>query len=139
MAMPKKAGVKIKGNRDFQKRLEKQLGSKKMKAITRKAINQGAESVKSKVKEDIAPFKDTGATYDEVVLQNARQVGGDIRADLGWNGPKERWRLIHLEEWGYQRNGRQIKPRTFGAIDKSLKSSEQRYLSIVESEMKKNL
>lgn len=131
--------INIKGNREFQQQLEKQLGKDKTNAITRKAINKAATGVKSNLKSDIEPFKDTGATYDEIVLTNARKIKGDIRADLGWNGPQDRWRLVHLEEWGYQRNGRQIKPRTFGAITKSLKSSEEMYLSTIEQEMRNSL
>ncbi|OJG42435.1 hypothetical protein RV04_GL000789 [Enterococcus hermanniensis] len=119
--------------------MENRLGDKKVRSIARKAINSGAEKVEKRLQSDMLVFKDTGYTIDEVVRKNATYKNYKAEAEIGWNGPHQRYRLIHLNEWGYTRNGRQIKPRGFGVITKSLKNSEPVYLSTVEMEVKKSL
>lgn len=131
--------VEIKGVSETLRSLEKKFGDKKVRAITRKAINEGTSEVEEQMKWAILSFKDTGATIDEVVRTMATYKNYNAEAEIGWNGPRQRYRLIHLNEWGYTKNGRQIKPRGFGVITKSLKSSEKLYLNAVARELKKNL
>lgn len=129
----------ITGVKETIRVLEKKLGEKKMKILTKKAINVAAEKVEKKLQNDMLVFKDKGYTIDEVVRKDAIYRNGNAEAEIGWNGPHERYRLIHLNEWGYTRNGRQIKPRGFGVITKSLKNSEPLYFDTVSEEVKKNL
>nr|DAU14054.1 MAG TPA: tail component [Caudoviricetes sp.] len=131
--------VEVKGVNETLKAMEKRLGDKKVRSIARKAINTGAEKVEKRLQSDMLVFKDQGYTIDEVVRKNATYKNYNTEAEIGWNGPHQRYRLIHLNEWGYTRNGRQIKPRGFGVITKSLKNSEPFYLSTVEMEVKKSL
>lgn len=129
----------ITGVKETIRVLEKKLGEKKMKTLTKKAINVAAEKVEKKLQNDMLVFKDKGYTIDEVVRKDAIYRNGNAEAEIGWNGPHERYRLIHLNEWGYTRDGRQIKPRGFGVITKSLKNSEPLYFDTVSEEVKKNL
>nr|DAZ56797.1 MAG TPA: tail component [Caudoviricetes sp.] len=131
--------VDFKGVNETLRAMENRLGDKKVRSIARKAINSGAEKVEKRLQSDMLVFKDTGYTIDEVVRKNATYKNYNTEAEIGWNGPHQRYRLIHLNEWGYTRNGRQIKPRGFGVITKSLKNSEPVYLSTVEMEVKKSL
>ena len=119
--------------------MEKKLGTKKIRKVTRDAIDEGASDVEEQLKWALLTFKDTGATVDEVVRSLASYKNYNAEAEIGWNGPKQRYRLIHLNEWGYTRNGRQIKPRGFGVITKSLKSSEKIYLNAVARELRNKL
>ena len=131
--------VEFKGINETLQSLEKRLGTKKTKNLTRKVINSGAEKVEKRLQSDMLVFKDTGYTIDEVVRKNATYRNYKAEAEIGWNGPHQRYRIIHLNEWGYTRNGRQIKPRGFGVITKSLKNSEPVYFETVASEVKRNL
>ena len=133
------SNVEFRGVQETLQSLEKSLGINKTKNITRKAINAGAEIVEKKLQTDMLVFKDKGYTIDEVVRKNATYRNYKAEAEIGWNGPHQRYRLIHLNEWGYTRNGRQIKPRGFGVITKSLKNSEPLYFETVASEVKRNL
>lgn len=133
------SNVEFRGVQETLQSLEKSLGINKTKNITRKAINSGAEIVEKKLQTDMLVFKDKGYTIDEVVRKNATYKNYKAEAEIGWNGPHQRYRLIHLNEWGYTRNGRQIKPRGFGVITKSLKNSEPLYFETVASEVKRNL
>jgi len=133
------SNVEFEGIQEAINSLEKSLGEKKVKSITRKAINAGAEKVEKKMQQDMLVFKDKGYTIDEVVRKNATYKNYNAEAEIGWNGPHERYRIIHLNEFGYTRNGKQIKPRGFGVISKSLKASEKDYLNTVAEEVKKSL
>lgn len=133
------SNVEFRGVQETLQSLEKSLGINKTKNITLKAINSGAEIVEKKLQTDMLVFKDKGYTIDEVVRKNATYRNYKAEAEIGWNGPHQRYRLIHLNEWGYTRNGRQIKPRGFGVITKSLKNSEPLYFETVASEVKRNL
>ena len=131
--------VDCKGVNETLRAMENRLGDKKVRSIARKAINSGAEKVEKRLQSDMLVFKDTGYTIDEVVRKNATYRNYKAEAEIGWNGPHQRYRLIHLNEWGYTRNGRQIKPRGFGVITKSLKNSEPVYFETAASEVKRNL
>lgn len=131
--------VDFKGVNETLRAMENRLGDKKVRSIARKAINSGAEKVEKRLQSDMLVFKDTGYTIDEVVRKNATYRNYKAEAEIGWNGPHQRYRLIHLNEWGYTRNGRQIKPRGFGVITKSLKNSEPVYFETAASEVKRNL
>lgn len=133
------ANVEIKGVQETIKALEKKLGEKKIKTLTKKAINVAAEKVEKKLQNDMIVFKDKGYTIDEVVRKNATYRNSSAEAEIGWNGPHQRYRLIHLNEWGYTRKGKQIKPRGFGVITKSLKKSEPLYFDTISEEVKKSL
>lgn len=133
------SNVEFKGIQETLKAMETKLGEKKTRTVTRKAINAGAEKVEKKLQTDMLVFKDKGYTIEEVVRKNASYRNFNTEAEIGWNGPHQRYRLIHLNEWGYTRNGRQIKPRGFGVITKSLKNSEPLYFDTVAEEVKKNL
>ncbi|MDY4307265.1 hypothetical protein SNF32_07620 [Enterococcus mundtii] len=133
------ANVEMKGVQETIDALENKFGEKKTKTLIKKAINTGAEKVERKLQTDMLVFKDKGYTIDEVVRKNAAYKNYKAQAEIGWNGPHQRYRLIHLNEWGYTRKGRQIRPRGFGVITKSLKQSEPVYFDSVLKEVKKNL
>lgn len=133
------SNVEFQGVTETIQSLEKKLGTKKIRKVTRDAIDEGASDVEEQLKWALLTFKDTGATVDEVVRSLASYKNYNAEAEIGWNGPKQRYRLIHLNEWGYTRNGRQIKPRGFGVITKSLKSSEKIYLNAVARELRNKL
>lgn len=133
------SNVQFQGVTETIQALEKKLGTKKIRKVTREAIDEGASDVEEQLKWALLTFKDTGATVDEVVRSLASYKNYNAEAEIGWNGPKQRYRLIHLNEWGYTRNGRQIKPRGFGVITKSLKSSEKIYLNAVARELRNKL
>lgn len=134
-----KSNVTIKGIDSTLKNLEKTLGDKKVRSISRKAINKAGGEVKGNLKEDMKVFRDTGASINEVVQQNATKKSTGVSGRIGWNGPQNRYKLVHLNEWGYTRFGKQYRPRGFGVIEKSLKGSESKYLETVESELRSHL
>lgn len=131
----------IKGVDQVFKRLDNELGANEMRRISRNAVNKGTEKVEELLKKDMLIFKDKGYTIEEVVHTEARfdSRKNTANAKIGWNGPHHRYSIIHLNEWGYTRYGKQIQPRGFGVITKSLKNSEPLYFDTVGEEVKKSL
>lgn len=125
--------IQIKGVGDVLKKLDSEFGTNKMRQISRNAVNKGTEKVEEKLKEDMMVFKDKGYTIKEVVHTEARFYSQKktANAKIGWNGSYHRSSLIHLNEWGYTRYGKQIQPRGFGVITKSIDSSEKLYIDEV--------
>ena len=131
--------VEFKGVQETLSALEKKFGEKKTQTLTKTAINAGAGKVEKNLQNDMIVFKDKGYTIDEVVKKQATYKNYKAEAEIGWNGPHQRYRIIHLNEWGYTRKGKQIRPRGFGVITKSLKNSEPLYFNTVFEEVRKNI
>lgn len=123
------------------KAIDKELKGYQSARIQNDAINAGAKKVAENTSKAFAKFKgtkySTGATAEEVVVQRSRKIQYGRMAKVGWNGPKDRHRLIHLNEWGYTREGKTYRPRMMGVVQKSLDQSEKEYFDIVWKELQK--
>ena len=121
------------------KKIDKELDPKKATRIQNAAINKGAEKVASNLQGAFNKFKGTkqskGFTADEVTTSKARKAAEGRRAEVGWSGPKERYRLIHLNEWGYTRHGKRYKPRMMGTVQQTLDKSDKEYFETVGKEL----
>lgn len=138
-----KTGYNIKGIHELEKAVKEAYSGAKVKNIIREAVNTGAEAVVDTLKTNYENVKDKGYsqgyTAKEIVKSGARSNRGIIEAKVGWNGPNERWRLVHLEEFGYNRHGKQYRPPQFGTIDKSLKEGQEKYFTAVAGRLRKSL
>lgn len=131
--------VKISGTDAIIRQLEKRYGKAKINKVANQALKKGAEIVQEEMIEAFEPWADTGASRDEIVISNPRVYQGVKGIRLGWSGPKKRWRLIHLNEFGYTKTGRHITPRGVGTIRRTIKSSEQKYQLAVSEELRRYL
>ena len=125
----------IKGIKELEKAITKKYSGTKVRNIQRQAINSGGDVVGEELKSSFNAVNDKGYskghTANEVTRSNARTSNDIVSAKVGWSGPQSRWRLVHLEEWGYVRNGKQYKPPSYGTIEKTLKKLEIPYLEAV--------
>lgn len=121
------------------KALEAVASEQQISRIQNAAINKGSEIVSKNVISAFSKFKgsgrSTGATAEEVTLNKARKIQGIRQAQLKWSGPKDRYRLIHLNEWGYTKNGKRHNPRMMGTIQQTLDSSEKDYYEAIRKEL----
>ncbi|WP_146548768.1 HK97 gp10 family phage protein [Rummeliibacillus suwonensis] len=130
--------IKFNGFDEVLKELEKQMKSSQLSKVTNKALEKGAEVVKKEVVKEFEKFKDTGASIEEIVISKVSVRGGEKSVKLGWNGPKGRYRIIHLNEFGYDKNGKKIKPKGYGALKHAIDNSQQAYFDSVYKELKQN-
>ena len=95
----------------------------------------------SKLKSAVSSYRDTGATVDEVTVGKPRSKGGMRTISVGWDGggSKQRYRLVHLNEFGYTRFGRSYSPRGMGKVQNAFDSAKQPMKDIEKKTLEKLL
>lgn len=133
--------VEIKGVKELENELEKRFGPKAMRIKSDKALIEASEYMLKEMKTNFEAFKDTGASINEMQKTKPFTDARDRQRTvvIEWVGPKDRYNLVHLNEHGYDRNGKKFIPRGFGVIAKTLQASQARYRKIVVDELRKGL
>lgn len=125
--------VSVTGTDEILKNIEAKLGPKRATRVINKALRKTGEKNKEIVKDAVSSFQDTGETYETVISSNVKN--NPKRIETGW-GQGSRWRLEHLNEFGYTRHGQYIRPRGFGklqgAVDKIQSTAMQEMRSELE-------
>ncbi|MEM5397341.1 hypothetical protein [Staphylococcus gallinarum] len=133
--------VEIKGITELQRELEKRYGKEAMLRKSDKALVEASDYFVNELKNKFETFKDTGASIDEMHRSSpyTDKRSHERAIKISWIGPHERYRIIHLNEHGYDRDGKKITPKGFAVIEKTLVASRQKYRDIVIKELRKNL
>jgi len=114
----------IKGADEIVANLEKQFSERRVSSIVNKAINTAADEYTEGLAKAISSYKDTGATVDETTHGRATKNSSGRHI-----GPMQRYKLIHLNEFGYVRHGRSYSPRGMGVIQGYIDGSRNQFLS----------
>lgn len=133
------SGFEIRGLKELEAAINEAYSGAKAKKIRKEALNAGGELVTEKLKDNFSKFKNTGYSRDEIIKTNPKSKNDVEQLQIGWNGPHERWRLIHLNEFGYTKMGKQYTPKGFGTIDKTVKETQNDYFNTVAEEMRNRL
>lgn len=118
----------IKGVEEVLKNMEDKLGERRVSRIVNKTLNESGEDFKKGLAQAVSSYRHTGATVDEVVRSRSSRRGGNFSLRVGWAGPKKRYKLVHLNEFGYVRWGRRYSPRGMGVIRKHIDTGGRKYL-----------
>lgn len=129
--------IEIVGNKKMIDEMEKRFGKVAMKKKSDRALIAASDYLKSELAHEFESFKDTGASIDEIQRGDPEIVAGQHSVLIYWDGPKNRKNIIHLNEHGYERDGKKIMPKGFGVIAKTLNRSQRKYQSIIEEELKR--
>lgn len=123
--------VKITGVKEMLQALDNRFGDKAVKRISDQALKAGAQVFVRELKQQFQNFKDTGASIDEITISEPMLIGGVRTIKVHWRGPKDRYRIIHLNEWGTVQNPN---PKGKGAIARALRNAEKAYrLAVLEA------
>lgn len=132
--------VEIRGIGELQQELERRLSGQRMQQIVDEALESGAKAFKYYLQRELATFSGTpgttGATLREVTLTKPYDRFGVRTITVHWKGPKNRYRIIHLNEFGTIKNP---KPRGKGAIARALLNAEKTYLTAVRKAIERRL
>lgn len=132
--------VKLQGLKELESELERKLGRKATNKIIDTALTVGGNAFIGVLKRDMASFKDTGASIDEVKLSKPEWVRGVRTVKVHWRGPKDRYRIIHLNEFGhYDRAGKWVNPKGKGVIENALREFNETYTRTVKMLLQKEL
>lgn len=121
--------------------MEKKLGSRSVTRYSNEALNVAGRYMAVRLKSAVSSYRDTGATVNEVTVGQARLKGGVRTIKIGWDGSgsKQRYRLVHLNEFGYTRFGRSYSPRGIGKVQNAYESSKQPMKALEKHELEKLL
>ena len=127
-----KLNVKVNGVEEVNRELERRFGGKSMERILDKALLSGASVIKKELERNFDSFKDTGASKDEITISKPMTLNGARTVVIHWSGPKNRYTIIHLNEFGTIKNP---SPRGKGAIERALRAGQAEYLRVVKKEI----
>lgn len=125
--------VSITGVDQIIANLEKKLGKSRTTRVVNKALRKTGEIVKRDVEDAVSSYIDTGETHETVIVSNVKK-GPPKQIQVGW-GEGSRWRLVHLNEFGYTRYGKYIRPRGMGKLQGVVDKTESTALQEMRSEM----
>ncbi len=126
--------VEAKGMKEVMKFLDDLEGV--AEEVIDKALVEGAKVMAEYIKQHLWPFRDTGATVKEITISEPFTENGTRMIKIHWKGPKERYRIIHLNEWG---TVRAPNPPAKGAIQRAMRVGESKYFRTLKDEIEKGL
>ncbi len=134
-------GVKVTGQRKVLGDLEKRLGKQTMQRISDKALTEGAKVFVKELQEQVKTFSDgkgysKGYTFEEITVSEPMWVGGVRTIKIHWRGPHDRYRIIHLNEWGTVNNPN---PRGKGAIARAMRNAENAYRRVIKEAIRRGI
>lgn len=133
--------VNIRGMDEVLANMEKKLGTRAVTKYSNSALNVAGRYMAVKLKAAVSSYRDTGATVNEIVAGKPKLKGGVRTIQIGWDGSgsKQRYRLVHLNEFGYTRFGRSYSPRGFGKVQNAYDSSKTAMKELERHELEKLL
>lgn len=105
--------VSLQGEADILRTIEAKLGKSRTTRVVNKALRNAGERNKKIVQEAVSSYKDTGKTHDLVISSGVKS--NPKRVETGWSS-KERAPIVHLNEFGYTRFGKYVRPRGMGKL-----------------------
>ncbi|MCM3180240.1 hypothetical protein [Cytobacillus horneckiae] len=128
--------VRLRGQNQVLAEIERRLGRTAMQRISDKALKRGARVFVAELKRQFASFKDTGASIEEITISEPMTIAGVRTIKIHWRGPKGRYRIIHLNEWGTIKNPN---PRGKGAIARAMRNAETAYRNAIKEAIREGL
>ena len=128
--------VEVNGIEKVEAELAKKFSKEALDEITDRALIAGAQVIKAELRKNFELFKDTGASRDEITISKTMILNGVKSIIIYWSGPKNRWHIIHMNEFGTVKNPN---PRGKGAIERSIKSGKKEYLRVVAAEIGRSI
>lgn len=128
--------VKINGMDKLMAELESKLGKSAVKTLAGQAVENGGKYMLKAMKANFGSFKDTGASIEEMQLTSVETSTGKQKVTIHWKGPKKRYAIIHLNEWGTIKNP---SPRGKGVVARTLQSEKATYRKTLSSTLKRGV
>lgn len=134
-------GIRIYGTKRLINELESRLGRKRLKKVIDEAITAGALVLGMELRRQLRTFSDgtgysKGYTVDELTISEPLDSSEGRTIKIHWRGKHQRYRIIHLNEWGTIRNPN---PRGKGKIAKAMTLGKQAYGKAVRDTLRRHM
>lgn len=122
--------VDVKGMDTLYANLDRRFSGTAWRNIVDDALKEGAAVIKRELEKNFADFADTWASHDEITIGEpaTTTASGTRYIQIYWRGPKNRYAIVHLNEFGTIHNPR---PRGFGAIERALRQGVAAYQNAI--------
>lgn len=132
--------VTVKGDKEIIAYLEKKYGKSATKRITDFALTKGGQKVAQIIKNNMKSFKETGESVEETTVSKPMTINGVRTVKIHWRGPKQRYRIIHLNEYGhFDRAGKWVNTAGKGVIENAMREGRETYFRTVKEEMRRRV
>lgn len=128
--------VNLNGLNEVMNNLERRLGKERARQVSDQALKDGAKVFVRELKLQFENFKDTGASIEEITVSEPMWLAGNRTIRVHWKGPKGRYRIIHLNEWGTVKNPN---PRGKGAIARAMRNAETAYRNAIRRAIERGI
>lgn len=127
------SGAELRGIDDVLRNLEARLGDTNVKRATSRALKAVANETLEEFKGALQVYKDTGETIESATAGRVTGLAAGVPIVKIGFGEGSRWRLVHLNEFGYAKN---THPRGFGVIRRFSEAHAKTYKYRVASHLK---
>lgn len=128
--------VEVTGEQKVLAELENRLGQAKMQVISDAALKAGARVFVAELQRQFSSWKDTGASHDEITISEPMTINGVRTIKIYWRGPKNRYRIIHLNEWGTVKNPN---PAGKGAVARAMRNAQDAYRRVIKEAIRRGI
>lgn len=134
--------VKVYGVNKLLDELDNRFGKKRIDSIVDEALTNGALVFGMELRRQLKTFSDgkgwsEGYTLDELTISEPdARSGGNRSVRIYWRGSHQRYRIIHLNEWGTIQNPN---PPGKGKIAKAMELSKKPYGQAIRDTIRRNL
>lgn len=105
--------ISLQGEADILRTIEAKLGKTRTNRVVNKTLRNAGKRNQEIVKNAVSSYRKTGKTYDLVITSGIKKE--PKRVETGW-ASKERSPIVHLNEFGYTRFGKYVRPRGMGKL-----------------------
>ena len=127
------SGAELRGLDDVLRNIEARLGDAKVKRATSHALKTVADETLEEFKGALQVYKDTGTTIESATAGRVTGLATGVPVVKIGFGEGSRWRLVHLNEFGYGKNPH---PRGFGVIRRFSEDNAKTYKHRIASHLK---
>lgn len=128
--------VEVRGEAKLIAELEKRLGKSAMNRISDDALKKGADVFVKELQRQFSSWKKTGASHDEITVSDIIVVKGVRTIRIHWRGPDNRYRIIHLNEWGTVKNPN---PSGKGAVARAMRNAQAEYRRVIKDAVRRGI
>ena len=128
------SSMTIKGFEEIEAKLREKFSETRVRTIEGKALGKAADEAVVDLKSTLQGFADSGDTVAGVVRGNVSRASGFPIIKIGNSG--EHWRLVHLENNGFTRNGKSYRYKSFGALQKFSNAQGSKFVESAQRNLK---
>lgn len=123
--------AEFKGMNELLAELDRRFGEENMNRIGDAALLKGAEVFVKYLKTSIGTSGKyaKGWTVDDITISDPVYISGVKTIKVHFNGPRGRYRIVHLNEWGTVKIPN---PPRKGAIARAMRNAEHAYREAIK-------